>query len=107
MAVAQKADAVMHLSKRVFNRNGYPTILWPADPRALQQFTAATGGTLINSLGGSKYQDIQRIIDRLRQSYVLRYQPAGVDSKGWHQIMVRLKQPGKFDIQARKGYWGG
>jgi hypothetical protein len=106
-AVASSADAVMHLSKRLFNRTGYPTMLWSPDPQALPQLASITGGTLLNSLGGSKYRDIQGIVDRLRQSYVLRYQPSGVASPGWHQIQVKLKRPGKFDIQSRKGYWGG
>ena len=106
-AIAEKADAVLDVSKRIFNPSGYPTLLWPPDPQVLPQVAAATGGMLINSLGGSKYQDIQRIIDRLRTSYILRYQPMGIATPGWHKIEVRLKRPGKFDIQARKGYWGG
>jgi hypothetical protein len=67
----------------------------------------ATGGSIISSLGGSKYDDLNRIIARLRQSYLLRYQPTNVPSGGWHQIEVRILRPGRYDIRARRGYWGG
>jgi len=120
LAIAARADAVMHLSKRKTSTEvatervgrgivtaGYQTLLWPGEPTVIGEVARATGGTEINSLGGSKYDDIRRIIDRLRQSYLLRYQPTGVAEAGWHEIQVRVLNAGKYDIQARKGYWGG
>jgi len=107
LRVASQADAVMHLFKRPFMRSGYPKALWPPDPQALSQAATATGGSIGDSLGGSKYQDIQRLITRLRQSYLLRYQPTGVAATGWHSIQVRVVKPGRYNVQSRKGYWGG
>jgi hypothetical protein len=39
-----------------------------------------------------------------RQSYVLRYTPRGVDTRGWHDITVKVKRAGSFEIRARRGY---
>ncbi len=47
----------------------------------------------------------ETIFNDFRQSYVLRYSPAGVSSRGWHAIAVTL--PGRKDltIRARQGYY--
>jgi tetratricopeptide (TPR) repeat protein len=120
VAIARRADAVMHLFKRktshevrqeqTINRlvaPSYPALLWPAEPSLVGDLARTTGGSIISSLGGSKYDDLSRIIVRLRQSYLLQYQPTGVSPGGWHQIEVRVLRQGRFDIRARRGYWGG
>jgi hypothetical protein len=66
-----------------------------------------TGGTILDSLGGAIYDEIEAILDRLRQSYLLRYQPSGVEPGGWHAITVRVVRRGRSDVQARNGYFGG
>ena len=39
-----------------------------------------------------------------RQSYVLRYSPAGTDAKGWHPIVVTVPKVPNATIRARQGY---
>jgi hypothetical protein len=36
--------------------------------------------------------------------YVLRYEPTGVASDGWHRIDARLRGA-KGDVHVRRGYW--
>lgn len=122
LTIASRADAVMHLSKRktaleiaqertLSGRSSfswvYSNLLWPQEPGVLGEACRLTGGTVINSLGGSKYEEVLQIIERLRSSYLIRYQATGVEPRGWHRIEVRIRRPGKFTIMARKGYWGG
>jgi hypothetical protein len=38
---------------------------------------------------------------------MLRYSPQGVPAAGWHEIVVTIARPGKFDVRARGGYEGG
>ena len=45
-------------------------------------------------------------VQAFRTSYVLRYSPSGVDKPGWHNIIVSINRPGRYDIRARKGYGG-
>ncbi len=109
LEIASRADAVMHLSKRktaleIAQEKGvagrpvstwiYSNLLWPQEPWVIGEAARLTGGTLINSLGGSKYEDLRQIIDRLRHSYLLRYQPTGVAPGGWHRIEVRILRKG-------------
>jgi hypothetical protein len=47
------------------------------------------------------------ILDEFRQSYILHYQPEGVAAGGWHELKVRVTRPGRYDVQARRGYFGG
>jgi hypothetical protein len=49
----------------------------------------------------------ESILANFRQRYVLRYQPRGVPPDGWHTITVKVTKPGKYDVQARRGYFGG
>jgi VWFA-related protein len=72
------------------------------------ELTARTGGRLFivdyeDSVGTS----FKRIIDEYRTSYVLQYTPTGVTREGWHELAVRVKRPGRLQVVARKGYWGG
>jgi VWFA-related protein len=69
-----------------------------------------TGGELVNQSrffrGSSIARAFREIFDDFRQSYVLRYSPEKVTSKGWHAIVVRV--PGVKDaiVRARQGYYG-
>jgi hypothetical protein len=40
-----------------------------------------------------------------RQSYVLRYSPAGSDASGWHAIVVSVPGVQNASIRARQGYF--
>jgi hypothetical protein len=50
--------------------------------------------------------DFKKIFEVFRQSYVLRYRPTGVKPEGWHELKVTLVRRGRFDIRARRGYFG-
>ena len=47
-----------------------------------------------------------RELDEFRTSYVLRYSPNGVPARAGTTLEVRLNRPGRFDVRARKGYFG-
>jgi hypothetical protein len=49
----------------------------------------------------------KRVLDDFRQSYVLRYSPAGVVSRGWHRVRVEVPAQPSYTIRARSGYFGG
>jgi VWFA-related protein len=79
----------------------------PSNERMLQALASATGGavTVVQrdaDLGAS----FVRELDEFRTSYVLRYSPEGVQTAGWHDVEVRLNRPGRFEVRARKGYFG-
>jgi VWFA-related protein len=70
--------------------------------------TARTGGRLfIVDYEDSVATAFQRIIGEYRTSYVLQYTPTGVTREGWHELTVRVKRPGRLQVVARKGYFGG
>jgi VWFA-related protein len=48
----------------------------------------------------------RRVLDDFRASYVLQYVPQGVGPGGWHEVVVTIRKPGKYDVRARKGYQG-
>jgi VWFA-related protein len=72
------------------------------------ELTARTGGRLfIVDYQDSVGDAFKRILDEYRTSYVLQYTPTGVPREGWHELAVRVKRPGRLQVVARKGYWGG
>ena len=54
----------------------------------------------------SMVNDFKKIFEVFRQSYVLRYRPTNVEPGGWHEIKVSLARRGRFEIKARRGYFG-
>ena len=79
----------------------------PSNERMLKALAEATGGavTVVQrdaDLGAS----FVRELEDFRTSYVLRYTPTGVEGGGWHDVDVRLTRGGRFDVRARKGYFG-
>lgn len=46
-----------------------------------------------------------RALANFRNSYVVRYQVEGGQQPGWHQVTVRIKREGQFDVRARQGYF--
>ena len=45
-----------------------------------------------------------QMIDAFRASYVMRYVFQGKAKAGWHDVAVRLKRPGRYDVRWRRGY---
>ncbi len=47
-------------------------------------------------------------LDEFRSRYLLAYEPQGVRrDDGWHPLEVKLKDPAKGTVTARKGYMAG
>jgi len=123
LAAAATSDALVQVFRRdtageFFRRNGTRDetlglaarwLLHSHDPDLLPALAEATSGTLerVTSTGQSVVADVKRTLDSFRQRYILRYRPAGVDAGGWHALSVRVIKPGKFTVQARRGYDGG
>jgi hypothetical protein len=76
--------------------------------RAEAAITEATGGRLVvldrDGDLGAAFLDA---IENLRTSYVLSYTVTGVPLKGWHDVTVRVKASGKYEVRTRKGYFAG
>jgi Ca-activated chloride channel family protein len=117
-AMAARTDAVVHVVRRstVAEQRAMrglsgalsSSLLWPADPKVIEDVAQLTGGQVFFRDGvGSLVEPIRRILDEFRQSYVLRYQPSGVSPGGWHEVTVRVSKPGGYDVKARRGYFGG
>jgi hypothetical protein len=112
--VARESDAVMYLARRdtqtevaVKARNKdaapYGSLLWPPDPRVIEQATVSTGGSVYYRPLGSLLPPFKEIFDRFRRSYILRYQPTNV-APGWHDVTIRITRKGSYDVRARRGY---
>jgi VWFA-related protein len=65
---------------------------------------AETTGGQLTVIGSDVSDRILAAIDAYRQSYVLQYQPAGVEHSGWHPVTVRVKGHKRYQIHARQGY---
>jgi tetratricopeptide (TPR) repeat protein len=48
--------------------------------------------------------EVERLVTRFRQGYVLRYTPQGVGREGWHDLAVSVPSRPRAVIQARRGY---
>lgn len=120
LEVADRSDAILHLERRytygelALQRDPRGTdtenvqLLWPRETDVIERVAMATGGTVHHPQNDeSMVAAVTQILDEFRQSYVLHYQPTGVTSGGWHRITVRVTRPGKYDVQARRGYFGG
>ena len=93
-----------------FDPNSVSAWCTPMDLRDtdfIGQSAARTGGASHRSrFGDPAVRTFAQILDEFRQSYVLRYSPQGVASRGWHAVTVEVPaQPGLV-IKARSGYYG-
>jgi hypothetical protein len=72
----------------------------------LREITTGSNGTFYDLRPGASFIDsLREAVGTFRQRYTLRFQPTGVERKGWHELRVKLKS-GKFEVHARKGYFG-
>lgn len=70
--------------------------------------TGKTGGRVfVVDYNDSVSAAFKRVIDEFRTGYLLQYTRDNVPTEGWHELAVKVKRPGRFEIRARKGYWGG
>ena len=119
--VATQGDALVQVIRRdtadeFFRRGGMSQapglsryLLRPHDPTVLPAVAGATGGSVerVVSTGESVVADVKRMLESFRQRYVLRYRPTGVEHLGWHNLEVRVTRPGRLNVEARRGYFGG
>ena len=106
-------DAVIELAKRS-NAAVFAVALVatdtsvPAHERLLKTVTGLSGGRLAVL---PRNQDLSRAfvqaLDDFRTSYVVRYEPKGVERRGWHDVSVTIRNQKNYTVRARKGYVGG
>jgi VWFA-related protein len=105
--VAGRTDAVLYVV--VVKITGVPNGPPPEAFDALADAATRTGGEYYPP--GDEPLDVasafKQALESFRHSYVLYFAPKGVTPGGWHNLTVRMITPGKYDIQARQGYFGG
>lgn len=102
--MAEATQAVLYLAQAP------PTAPLRANPlidRDLDRAAETTGGSRVAYDGMLK--TLSRVLEDYRESYLVTYAPVGVPLTGWHAINVVVVKAGtgKYNIRARKGYWGG
>lgn len=111
--LAARTDAVMHAvcwsNPSAGPRSGggllttRPSVQdWVASFRELEATVHRTGGRM--HLTSNAFDTVFTALSNFRASYVLRYTPAGTGSPGWHDIRVKLRRPGSYQLHARRGY---
>ncbi|HET9373053.1 MAG TPA: hypothetical protein VFO19_22480 [Vicinamibacterales bacterium] len=114
--MASRSEAVVHL---VHQSGGGGDVVYrvrTCSPRArpggaeiITEAAMRTGGELHTGSfffrSTSILRAFQRIFDDFRQSYVLRYSPAGVARGGWHAIALDVPAMTGLTIRARQGYY--
>jgi hypothetical protein len=118
LAVLGRSNAVVDLvAISIARRRSGPTVLIKRGATVereedgdydyiLREITDATGGVFRDVRPADPIAVLLRDdLDRLRQTYTLRYRPTGVTGPGWHTLAVRLTRS-HHDIQARSGYFG-
>ena len=82
----------------------------PGGVATIEQAAARTGGGLQTQSRFMRASAIVRafrtIFEDFRQSYVLRYSPNGVETRGWHAIEVSVPKVKDATVRARQGYYG-
>ena len=117
LELAGRSEAVMHLVDYSGGGGDTRYRVRTCTPRAraggvamIEQAAARTGGALQTQSRFFRASAIVRafrtIFDEFRQSYVLRYSPNGVDTRGWHSITVTVPKIKDATVRARQGYFG-
>jgi hypothetical protein len=114
LALARESPSVMYLARRetaeefavkmeIKGAIPYSGLLWPPDHHVIERAAESTGGSVYYHPQGTLLPDFRAIFDQFRKSYVIRYQPTSA-TPGWHDVTVKIAKPGKFDVNARRGY---
>jgi VWFA-related protein len=116
LELAGRSDAVLHLVDYSGSGGNPDYRVRSCTPRArpggvslIEQAAARTGGELHKQSRWFRASSIARafklIFDDFRQSYVLRYSPSGVTTRGWHTLVVNVPKVTNATIHARQGYY--
>ena len=108
-----RSEAVLHWiyvsADGDFDQNSVGAWCSPTDAGEVDfvgQSAARTGGDSHRSrFGDPAVRTFAQILDEFRQSYVLRYSPQGVSSRGWHAVTVQVPSQPALTIKARSGYF--
>ena len=116
LELAGRSEAVLHLVD--YSGGGGPANyrVRSCTPRAtgqsesrIEDAAERTGGELHRQARFFRASALEKafktIFDDFRQSYVLRYSPTGVDTRGWHTIRVTVPKLKDATIRARQGYF--
>ena len=117
-SVAKRADATVHILFMVESYRARQQLVTPSgrftgeSPEnlvsAFRAIAESTGGLLVpmdpkESLSAA----FKRTVEDFRQAYVLRYTPRNVPLPGWHDLSIRVARAGRYEVRARRGYFGG
>lgn len=119
-AVARRSEAVLHVQLLPLSpnmtmrqtRGTFPFYLngisqGNRDQDEITKAAEATGGAEygLRILRKSMPDFFRNVLADYRRSYLLQYTIAGIPLEGWHEIVVKLNRPGRYEIRARKGYF--
>ncbi len=114
--LASRSEAVMHIVNQSGGGRNDPYRVRTCSPRPrfdgpniIVSAALRTGGTFIEDASGFFGSPVLRVVksifEEFRQSYVLRYSPAGVPRGGWHAIAVEVPSQRGVTVRARQGYY--
>ncbi len=69
----------------------------------LSDLAATTGGQVWRADYGQLGDVLRSAVEEFRSRYALRYERKGVRRAGWHELDIRVRQPG-VKVRARSGY---
>jgi VWFA-related protein len=72
-------------------------------PPFLSDLAATTGGQVWRADYGQLRDVLRSAVEEFRSRYTLRYERKGVKRAGWHELDIRVRQPG-IKVRARNGY---
>ncbi len=77
-----------------------------SDPEgSLREIALSTGGRFWQVDASADLKDAYlRILDEMKNRYVLSYQPVGVPEEGWHPLEVKVKRGKADEVRSRPGY---
>jgi VWFA-related protein len=114
--LASRSEAVMHIVNQSGSGGDAAYRVRTCSPRAridgpniIGDAALRTGGTFLEDpssfFGSPVLRAFKTIFEEFRQSYVLRYSPAGVPRGGWHAIAVEVPTMQGVTVRARQGYF--
>jgi hypothetical protein len=113
VSLSGRSEAVMHYihvsNSGDMPRYGIAATCTPQDDQFVDYVERAAvqsgGGMHKSRFGDPAVRTFARVLSEFRQSYILRYSPAGVTSAGWHRIRVEVPGRNGLTVHARSGYF--
>jgi len=107
--LVRRANALIHVvaarSEERGSRAPIAANTKSADLNELRELAQITGGSLIEVRSPEHIEAaFTRIIEDMKNRYVLRYTPATERAAGWHKLEIRLRSR-QGRVRGRSGYW--